>query len=442
MQLYLHNTLCSRQKRGICTYRAMPFFIFIILSMVVSKAQEQQILHTLFSCYESMKIGKTNKISIIEFDMHKEQEIMKLYHELITNTYVLSPYTCFLIYDPIPREIFAPHVRDRIVHHFIYREIEPILEQLFLKNSYACRKWKWTHYGVFDIKKMMRSASDNYTKEARICKNDIFSFFMSINKDILFALIEDILWNNEAMLTYPKDRLSTIIKTIIYHDPTSNYVRIGKHIDRKSFPPHKSLFASKPWTGLPLGNLTSQLFANIYLHELDIFITKTLGIEHYGRYMDDFVMIHTDKTFLLDSIQKIKIFLEEKLKLILHPHKKYFQPIHHGVLFCWVHIKPYYMIPRTRTIGRWKKKIYEWIHSPPKSYSQREQFRSTINSYLGMMKHWHSYRLRKNMLWLLPTSRHNHIYFKQPFDKIMLKLKKIKKKYTQTLFILYKLFWW
>ncbi len=436
----VHNTL-RRNLEGVFFIVWILFFILLNITML-SDFEKNNLLYDLFEAYQHMKVWKANKKSIIAFELHLETEILKLYQELIDGTYKISPYTCFLIYDPVPREIFAPHIRDRIVHHFLYKQLCPITEKIFLHNSYACRKDKWTHYAIREIKKMMRAVSDNYTQEARISKNDISSYFMSIDKHILWNLVTKILDDHHQGISYPIRRFGEILKSIIFHDPTKNYYRIGDINQRKKFPQHKSLFASKPWTGLPLWNLTSQIFANIYLHELDVFVTQTLGIKHYGRYMDDFILFHTNKKHLQQYIKDIEVFLKEHLKLQLHPHKRYFQEIKHGLTFCGVRIHPYYITPRIRTIGRRKKRLYERKTNPPKSYSERVNFRSTYNSYLGMMKHRSTYRLRKYMLELLPIPRWNHILRKSPFTKISLRLKQVKKKFKKTFYIFYKLFWW
>ncbi len=409
---------------------------------MLSDEQKQNLLYDLFRAFDSMKKWKATNKSIIAFELDPEKEILKLHHQLTTDTYCVSPYTCFLIHDPVPREIFAPHIRDRIIHHFIYGQIIGIIEGIFLDNSYACRAGKWTHYGIHSIKKMMRAVSDNYTKEARISKNDISWYFMSIDKAILIDIVYQTLSEHTAQLKYPLQRFFNLIKDIITNDPTKQYYRIGEPESWRIFPKQKSLFASKPWTGLPLGNLTSQIFANMYLHQLDVFITKTLGIRRYGRYMDDFVLMHRDRLYLQNCIKQIEHFLEETLHLQLHPKKRYFQPIQHGVIFCWVNIRPHYITPCTRAIGRWKKKIHEQMGHPPNSYKEWESVRSIFNSYLGMMKHWSTYRLRNHMLSLLPVSRHNHIRYKHPFNKTTLKLKKAKRKFKQNLYIFYKLFWW
>jgi len=404
--------------------------------------EKQRLLHNIFQAYETMKKWKSNKHALIAFDINKEEKILKLYDELISDRYHTSEYTCFLIFDPVPREIFAPHIRDRIVHHLIYRHLNPILEHIFLNNSYACRPDKWTHHAIQQVKRMLRSVSDNYTNEAWVAKYDISSYFMSINKTILSGLIRDILETNKSYLPYPIQRFWKIISTIIMDDPTLHYCRIGSIKQRDSFPRHKSLFASKTGTGLPLWNLTSQIFANTYMHELDKFIVHHLGIKYYGRYMDDFVLMHTDKFYLQNCIKQIEKFLDERLQLKLHPNKRYFQPIKHGVTFCWVKIKPYYILPRTRTIWHRKKKMNERKSHPPNSYTQWKKFRSTCNSYLGMMKHWSTYRLRQRMVSWMPVKRWNHIKAKSPWDKISIKLRKVKKKYKQSLYIFYKLFWW
>ncbi len=418
------------------------FYLFWLYNSMLSDIQKQQLLYDIFDAYEVMKLGKTNKQTMISFDINKEKEILCLYNDLVDWTYHTSSYTCFLIYDPVPREIFAPHIRDRIVHHFVYQQLNPILENLFLPNSYACRKEKWTHYGIHQVKKMLRSVSDNYTQEARVAKYDISSYFMSIHKNTLCSLVLAIMKNNISSLAYPLERLRNIIETIIVDDPTTHYHRIGDKKRRKHFPQKKSLFMSKKWFWLPLGNLTSQVFANIYLHQLDVFVTQTLGIQHYWRYMDDFVLIHRDKEYLQQCAKHIEIFLQDTLQLQLHPNKRYFQPIKHWIIFCGVRIHPYYILPSKRTIGRRKKKIHTRIAHPPTSYTAWEHFRSTYNSYIGMMKHWSSYRLRKQLFCLLPVHRHNSIIYSYPFGKIILKTKKIKKKFKKTLYIFYKLFGW
>ena len=116
-----------------------------------------------------------------------------------------------------------------------------------------------------------------------------------------------------------------LLHTIIHHDLTKDYMLVGSPNNRQGLPPDKSLFHSPTGVGLPIGNLTSQLFANVYLHELDKFVKHTLKIRHYGRYMDDFVLIHTDKAYLQSCIQRISSFLSEKLHLTLHPNKIYLQ---------------------------------------------------------------------------------------------------------------------
>ncbi|MFA7718060.1 MAG: reverse transcriptase/maturase family protein [Candidatus Absconditabacterales bacterium] len=419
-------------------------YTFFILEWtdMLDPQQKKQLLYDLFASYEVMKRGKSNKHTVIAFDINKEKEILQLYDELLHERYQISPYTCFLIYDPVPREIFAPHIRDRIIHHFIYTQLNPILEGLFLDNSYACRIGKGNHHAIHQVKKMLRAVGDNYTQEAWVAKYDISGYFMSIDKTILSSLVKTILEDNQSRIPYPFAWLRNIIQTIIINDPTLHYHRISYSKKRNSFPRSKSLFASKAGTGLPLGNLTSQIFANIYLHELDIFVVQNLGIRQYGRYMDDFVLMHTDKSYLQNCIIQIERFLHERLHLQLHPNKRYFQPIRHGVTFCGVQIYPYYMFPRKRTIGRRKKKMYEWKSHPPDSYKEWELFRSTCNSYLGMLKHRSTYRLRIQMLSLLPVYRQNHIRYKHPFDKIILKIKKVKRKFKKTLYIFYKLFGW
>jgi hypothetical protein len=235
---------------------------------------------------------------------------------------------------------------------------------------------KGTHFGIQRVKRFMRASSENFTKETWVLKLDVKGFFMGIDKEILYQqMVGD-------------DFLLKLIHQIIFHDPTKDCIIRGSKSDRIGLPSDKSLFHCRPNTGLPIGNLTSQLFANIYLHALDHYIKYELGFRWYGRYVDDFVLFHQDKQKLLEAIPLIRSFLADQLHLTLHPKKISLQSVSHGLLFLGSVIKPYRSYLRRRTLG----KRYQKIKKLNETFDH-DQTLAVMNSYLGMTQHYCSYTL-------------------------------------------------
>lgn len=194
----------------------------------------------------------------------------------------------------------------------------------------------------------------------------------------------------------------SLCKKIIYNDPTDSCIVKGKKADWDELPKSKSLFHSRRKCGLPIGNLTSQIFANFYLNAFDHFILDVLHIKYYGRYVDDFVIVHPDRLYLKEVVSKIDHYLSNHLCLNLHPKKKYLQHYSKGVSFLGVVIKPHRICIGNRT----KSNLYGAIqaqneitndHRPTKE--EQQKFQSSMNSYLGILKHYDTYQLRKKMLW-------------------------------------------
>lgn len=226
---------------------------------------------------------------------------------------------------------------------------------------------------------------------------------MSINKNILYKKIEEVLFIKKQFLTTEYDFIISIIKEVIYNDCTTNSVFKWEKDDYIWLPKNKSLFFSKKWYWLPIWNLTSQLFSNIYLNSFDWHIKKELNIKYYGRYVDDFYIVHKDKDFLLSLIPKINNYLQNDLDLTLHPKKKYIQHYTKWVLFLWVFIKPHRTYIRKRTIGFFYEKIQELNNRLKDNNNKINKelqfdFLSAINPYLGMIKNHKSYKIRKKIL--------------------------------------------
>lgn len=363
------------------------------------------LLYDLYIAYKEAKRHKSNTHSHVAFAYDIENNLIQLCDDIISENYKILPSIYFIQQNPIRREVFAWNFRDRIVHHLIYNYISPYREKQFIYDSYSCRKWKGTMFGINRLSKFMNSCSECYTKQARILKLDIQWYFMSINRDILWQKVSSPLFKRDKITRnsnselFPNwkfliswdfpDYLIKIIKDVIYNDPTKNWIFKWKRSDYNWLPHNKSLFYSPLNCGLPIWNLTSQLFSNIYLNDFDHYVKENLNIKYYGRYVDDFFLIHNDKQFLLDCIPTIRAYLSEKLNLTLHPNKIYLQPVEHWVAFLWAIIKPYRIYRSKRTISNFYKKMQSSNYIPKME---------TLNSYLWLMQHYKHYKIIQKIL--------------------------------------------
>lgn len=277
------------------------------------------------------------------------------------------PYKSFYVSDPKLRHIHKASVRDRIVHQAIYRRLYLIYDRKFIFDSYSCRLEKGTHKAVNRLEYFCRRESQNYTKNIYGLKCDVKKFFDSIDQAILKDLIKQSITDEETI-----SLLDKIIES----------------------------FANKPGKGLPLGNVTSQLFANIYLNELDKFVKHDLKIKYYLRYTDDFIIISQDRNYLLDLIKPIGKFLNNNLALRLHPRKVEIRKISRGLDFLGYVALPYYRVLRTRTRQRIFKKIEQRRRLLTAGAIDEESFEQTLKSYYGVLKHCYGFelwrRIKKN----------------------------------------------
>lgn len=343
---------------------------------------------------------------------------MKLEQELQNHTYKPGRSICFVVTEPKPREVFAADFRDRIIHHLLVTFLEPIWEKKFIHHSYSCRKDKGAHRAIKDLKKFLKQVSQNFSQPAYYLQVDISAFFMSLKKDILFSLIHRHLKNPELLW---------LTKQIIFHDPTKNFYSKGNWRLFQLIPSHKSLFRVPENQGLPIGNLTSQFFANIYLNELDQFAKHQLKIKYYLRYVDDLLLLHPNPKQLKIWHKQINQFLQEKLKLHFHPQKTIFQHIHKGINFVGFIVYPGHTLIRNRAVRRFKNKLWFFnkkflstgLEHPirlwtPELCDDFQEIFATINSYFGQFKHANAFRLRKHLyekhfnilkIYLLPADK-------------------------------------
>ena len=395
-------------------------------------ADKEKIILDLFQAYFDARKNKRNTINALKFEKNFEQNLFELCEEIIERRYKPKPSICFVVNKPVKREIFAADFRDRVVHHYIYNHISPVFEKSFINDSYSCRKGKGTHYGIKRLDHFIRSCSGNYSKDCYILKLDIKGYFMSINRSLLYGKILDTLKKERNRLDFDLPLIIYLLRKTIFNNPAKNCIIKGKRADWSGLPPTKSLFHTRLNCGLPIGNLTSQLFGNIYLNEFDHFVKRDLKIRYYGRYVDDLVLVHPDRDYLKYVIPVIRQYLADKVKLQLHMGKIYMQHFTKGCKYLGAVIKPYRIYIANRTKGNFFDAITrhnQTVRDYKPSKEEQEHFLSSMNSYLGIMRHYKSYKLRKQTI-----DKHlsgwwfNYVYPVR-YEKFVLKRRVIRKDY-------------
>lgn len=355
------------------------------------------LIEEMYEAYRDARRNKRNSRSQLTFELDLERNIYQLSVELYDMTYKVGPSSCFIVHNPVQREIFAADFRDRVVHHFLFNRIGRTLERKFINDSYSCRKKKGTLYGVQRLQHHTRGATNNFTEQAWILKLDIQGYFMNIPRQKLYTLCAKMLRDEDPLTRY-------LLREIIFSDPTQGCRIKGSVADWYGLPKTKSLFHTPKNAGLPIGNLTSQLFSNVFLNPFDQFVKRELGVVHYGRYVDDFFLVHKSKPFLLDTIPKIDSYLKDNLGLSLHPRKKYLQRVSSGVEFLGIKVKNGALIPGRRMRQHAIEAVFEAnrkVRSKP-SICEKEKFVTdfitSANAYLGLMMHINSFKLREKIV--------------------------------------------
>jgi len=346
-------------------------------------------IEKLYKAYKDCLKHKKNTINALKFELNREKNLINLLKDLETRKYKISRHICFVVTEPTPREIFAADFRDRIVHHLLYNEIKDLFESNFIDESYANRTGKGTHKAVKSLKYNMVRGGIN-GERLYFLKMDIKGFFRSINKDILFDLVKKGVLNSKK-LEQEKREIIWLVEKIIYNDPTKNYCFKGNVNLKKVVPSSKSLFFGEKQKGLPIGNLTSQFFANVYLNELDHFVKEELCFCRYLRYVDDFIILDEDYNKLEKAEKTIEGFLFEKLKLLISKDKVFIKPVSSGIDFLGYFIKPTHTLVRRKVVRRFKRKMYDNMDREDGFYPI--EFSSVIISYFGHFKYANSYNL-------------------------------------------------
>ena len=348
------------------------FKIFIMNIQLLHTYNDIICLENLLLAWQEFIIGKKKRKDVQIFSRNLMDNIVALHEDLVNHTYQHGGYESFFVTDPKCRHIHKASVRDRLLHHAIYRILYPFFDKTFIGNSYSYRKNKGTHKAINQFRKLLYKVSQNNTQACWILKCDIRKFFASIDHDILLNILKQYISDKDIIWL-----LSMVVESFVSELP---------HPDPLPLSTGRQVIKERGDIGLPLGNLTSQLFANIYMNELDQFVKHRLKVRHYVRYADDFVFVFHNRKYLEIILEYVQEFLNGKLKLILHPNKIFLQTTTSGIDFLgWKHFSDHRVLRKTT-----KKRMLNRI----KNNSTNE----TLQSYLGMLKHGDGLKLREELL--------------------------------------------
>ncbi len=346
-------------------------------------------IEDVFDAYFDCRRTKRNSINQLRFEENLETNLVELFRDLKSGDYKVGRSIAFVVTHPKIREIWAADFRDRVVHHVIYNAISDRYYRRFIRDSYACIPGRGTHDGLRRVGGFARSITQNYTRKAWVMKLDVANFFNSIDRHILLTLLErrvDEKW------------LRDLIRQVTLHDPRPGaFYKSRKELFDK-VPPHKSLIHAKDGVGLPIGNLTSQFFANVYMNELDQFAKHRLKARYYGRYVDDMIFMHDDPVVLNTWAAQVDLFLQEKLALHLHPNKTKTNLVQNGFDFIGFVVKPGRTYLRQSSLLRCYQKIRAWERAgSPMDAEILQELADAVTSYLAMLRQVDGYKARRSL---------------------------------------------
>lgn len=372
--------------------KELPLDIPKALTEIEAEGFNHWLLKNFDQAFLDARKGKRKTRDEHHFELNRFENLKNLRDAVVEKSYHPGSSITFVVFDPMVREIFAAPFRDRVIHHFLYNMQAGWWDSRFIYDSYSCRPGKGTLFGIKRVQEMMRQASKNGQQKAYIIKLDISGYFMSLPRKKLY---ESVKWGlDQQFKEYKNDpngyRLyktcTYLWKKVLFDDPVQKARKRGRLSDwnPEILPAKKSLFAQPPGKGIVIGNQTSQLVSNIYLDKLDRFIKFELGFKYYGRYVDDFIIIVPEKEYLTtkQSVPLIENFLKTELDLELHPKKRYFVPVSHGVEFLGARIYPHCIYPSNR--------LQKKINRAADGFNRDEKEIDTIISYLGLIKHYNA----------------------------------------------------
>ena len=366
-------------------------------------------LRALHRAWKAARRGKLPSKNLLDFEARWADGLLALQRELNTGSWKPRPSTCFIASRPKAREIHAPDFADRVIHHWLVPQLEAIYEPRFIFDSYANRKGKGSHAAVARLQQFVREV-DSGQGGGWYLQLDIHNFFNSIHRATLWRMIKPVL--TRASLPQAAMRAA---HALLRSPPLSAGVTLRASAAEVALvPPHKRLVNAPPGCGLPIGNLSSQFLANVYLDRLDQFVKHTLKAKRYLRYVDDFVLVHHDREQLATWQRQIERFIASELRLSLKADIK-LRPIGDGIDFLGYGIRPKYTLVRRRVVAHMRTALATWeaahvdgrkIRATPATL---RNIQATAASYAGHLKHANSQRLQaslhKRFKWLAAATR-------------------------------------
>lgn len=327
--------------------------------------------------YQDCRKHKRNNETTIDFELNLPANIMRIYREVTAMTWRPSGHMCFVVKSPKIREVWASPFADRIVHHIIYNRLRPRFEPQFIATSFACIPNRGTSGASDWAMRAARKVTQGWSKKAYVLQADIANFFPSICTQRLC---------DKLLSKCPEPWLRHLVKEIIMVDVQRNAHFPGDPNLLNLIPPHKSLWHTPPGIGMPIGNLTSQFGANVDMDEIDQDMVRSKHARHYGRYVDDIVMLDQSKGKLEQAKQTLANHLGS-LGLSLNMDKTEIRPLEHGFDFCGRFVKPWRTYLRRATVRRGKAAMGLLRRSAHPA--------ETVTSYMALARHCNAYNLRR-----------------------------------------------
>jgi retron-type reverse transcriptase len=340
---------------------------------------DPDLFHHLVAAYLHCRRTKRNSDSALAFEARLEHNLCELYERLVDGSYRPGRSICFVVERPKVREVWAATFSDRVVHHLLYDRIAPRFLARFTADSCACIPGRGTLYAARRLEHQVRSVTRNWQHPAFYLKVDLANFFVSINKHVLLQQLQ-------RHVTEPW--WLRLTETVLMHDPRGDVELRGRADLLQRWPPHKSLFNAPAHKGLPIGNLSSQFFANVLLNDLDQRVKHQLRAPHFVRYVDDCVLVHESAVWLNAAHADISAWLPRQLDLQLNPRKTILQPVDRGIDFVGHVLKPHWRRTRAGTVAT----AIDRIHRMPAA-----DVHQSANSYFGLLRqasHSHHDRAR------------------------------------------------
>jgi len=347
----------------------------------------ERLLLDLTEAYHQARRGKRKTTAEHEFEVNEIENLINLRDSILNKTYRPGRGKVFIIKNPVYREVFSAPFRDRIVHHYIFNNIYDFWDRRFIFDNYATRKGKGTNFALERLKRSIAKVTNNYSEEAFVIKLDLLGFFTSLSREKVFRRA---IFGLEKQFPRGGKRYQTLkflLERTIFDEPTDGVSLFGRREDFSKIPRSKSLFYQEEGRGMVMGNLSSQILANIYLDQLDRFIKYDLKYKYYGRYVDDFYILVSEKEFLKakEDIFIIEKYLKNELELTLHPKKRYVQNVRKGVPFLGAVVYPGKIVPGKRARANFRRGVREV------SAGVRDE--EIIVSYLGYMRNFNSRKI-------------------------------------------------